>query len=158
MRWVVSILAVMTVTFLLTMFGVKSFNRFKPDDDERKTHPLEILSRSDRIDLARLLGEETGRRRPELPKLEDLPQLQIPERVSTGFVQLEVSVDADGRVSDAVVVTFDEICRKRRKDNDIPIIRYIGPARVIIGSFSVIPNGDASRFLCDLVAQINPAV
>jgi hypothetical protein len=104
MRWVVSILAGMTVTFLLTMFGVKSFNRFKPDDDERKTHPLEILSRSDRIDLARLLGEETGRRRPELPKLEDLPQLQIPERVSTGFVQLEVSVDADGRVSDAVVV------------------------------------------------------
>jgi hypothetical protein len=39
-----------------------------------------------------------------LPKLEDLPQLRIPKRVSTGFVQLEVSLDANGRVRDAVVV------------------------------------------------------
>ncbi len=104
MRWIVSILVAMVVTFLLTMFGVKSFNSYERYRDGRKTHPLEILSSSDRIDLARLLGEDVGRKRPEIPKLEELPRLQIPERVSSGFVQLEISVAADGSVRDAVVV------------------------------------------------------
>ncbi len=104
MRWAVSLLAGLAVTFVLLMFGVQSFNSFRADDDERKTYPLEILSSSDRIDLARQLGEDIGRKRPELPKLEDLPQLRVPKRVSTGFVQLEVSVEADGRVREAVVV------------------------------------------------------
>ena len=104
MRWVFSIFSAIVVTFLLTMFGVKSFNTYERHRDGRKTHPLEILSSSDRIDIAHLLGEDTGRKRPQLPKLEELPRLQVPERVSSGFVQLEISVAADGRVSDAVVV------------------------------------------------------
>lgn len=65
---------------------------------------LRLLTRSERLDLAEALGERPAGERPTLPPLEDIPPLQIPPRKEVGFVQVEFSVDAQGRVIDAEVV------------------------------------------------------
>ncbi len=65
---------------------------------------LRLLTPSERLDLAETLGEAPADGRPRLPPLEDIPPLEIPRRTEAGFVQVEFSVDARGRVTDAQVV------------------------------------------------------
>lgn len=65
---------------------------------------LRLLTPSERLDLAETLGETSANGRPRLPPLEDIPPLEIPRRMESGFVQVEFSVDDQGRVTDAEVV------------------------------------------------------
>jgi TonB family protein len=80
-----------------------AFGAFDRDDGHHAVD-VHILSSSERLDLAEQLGEGEDRRRPRLPPLADIPPLVIPKRAESGFVQVEVVVDADGRVVDAEVV------------------------------------------------------
>jgi protein TonB len=65
---------------------------------------VRLLTLGERLDLAEALGEPAANERPSLPPLEEIPPLDIPRRREPGFVQVEFSVDARGRVTDAEVV------------------------------------------------------
>lgn len=65
---------------------------------------IRLLTLSERLDLAEMLGEKRQDGRPSLPPLDEIPPLEIPRHKSAGFVQVEFSVDAQGRVTDAHVV------------------------------------------------------
>lgn len=75
-------------------------------DRPRGHHAVDVLplTKSERLDLAEALGERPVDRRPRLPPLEEIPPLEIPRHQETGFVQVEFSVDAEGRVTDAEVI------------------------------------------------------
>ena len=104
-RIIVSIALATVVVLIITAVVLNIYGAF--DDDEagsRKLHNLELLSASQRIDLAEELGLDTRPKRPELPAMEDIPVFELPRRGRSGFVQVEVVVDSDGRVTDARVV------------------------------------------------------
>ena len=122
---------------------VASLWAFGAFDGREGQHAVDVtmLSVSERLDLAELLGENEEHGRPSLPPLEDIAPLEIPRRDESGFVQVEFSVDASGRVTDAEVVrampagVFDnqalEIVRSRRYRPDS------GARRTEIVDFSV---------------------
>ena len=79
----------------------------QPQSDRPKGHhavDVRLLTLGERLDLAEALGEPAANERPSLPPLEEIPPLEIPRRREPGFVQVEFSVDARGRVTDAEVV------------------------------------------------------
>lgn len=95
--------AAATVVVLVLMVGALwGFGLFDQPEDELDAHPVELLSQSDRVDLGALL-------RPEVPQAPAPPPtpiepLEIPARQVSGFVQIEVETDAEGRITRAEVV------------------------------------------------------
>jgi len=93
-----------SVVVTALMVGVLwAFGLFEQPEDSLDTHPVELLSTSDRVDVAALLGQER-RALPERRPLREIEPLVIPDREVSGFVQLEVAVDETGRVRAAEVV------------------------------------------------------
>ena len=140
LRFTTSTALACIVVAALLVASLWSFGVF---DNREGHHAVDItmLSVSDSLDLAELLGENEEPGRPSLPPLEDIAPLEIPRRDESGFVQVEFSVDASGRVTDAEVVrampagVFDnqalEIVRSRRYQPDS------GARRTEIVDFSV---------------------
>ncbi|NGP52776.1 hypothetical protein [Thioalkalivibrio sp. XN8] len=92
-----------TMVVLALMVGVLwGFGLLDQPEDELETHPVELLSRTDRVDLGALLSRE--RPDPTPPPPPTVEPLEIPARQVSGFVQLEVETDAEGRVVRAEVV------------------------------------------------------
>ncbi len=104
-RIIISVALATVVVSILTAVGLNIYGAFEDDDaGSRKLHDLKLLSESQRRDLAAELGLDTRPKRPELPAMEDIPVFELPRRGISGFVQLEVAVDRDGRVTDAHVL------------------------------------------------------
>jgi TonB family protein len=102
-RWMVSVSAATVVVLTLMLLSLWVFGAF----DVEKLHytqSLRLLGEDERRDLAEELGEPRAGQRPSLPPLEEIPPLEIPRHRRSGFVQVEFSVDADGRVTQAEVV------------------------------------------------------
>ncbi len=103
LRWAGSVVVAAVVVAVLLIVGLWAFGAFDRDEGHHAVD-VHILSSSERLDLAKQLGEGDERRRPGLPPLEDIPPLEIPKRSESGFVQVEVVVDEDGAVVDAEVI------------------------------------------------------
>lgn len=76
------------------------------DDDMIEAHPVDLLLGYDQLDLKELLGEP----RYELPDIApppELPEFRPRSSEIRGFVMLSVEVDADGRATDARVLTAE---------------------------------------------------
>lgn len=92
-----------TVVVLALMVAVLwGFGLLDQPEDELEAHPVEVLSQTDRVDLGALLSPE--RPAPTPPPPPPVEPLEIPERQVSGFVQVEVETDAEGRVVRAEVV------------------------------------------------------
>jgi TonB family protein len=91
------------VVLALLVAALWAFGLFEKPEEVVYAHPVEVLSRSDRVDVAELIGADQ-RQLPRRPTPQPVEPLEIPRRQVTGFVQLEVAVDADGRVQSATVV------------------------------------------------------
>ena len=82
---------------------IRLFDDERRDPDAITAHPVQALG-YDSVDLAELLGEP----RYQLPDLEPPPALPPvaprAERQVSGFVMVEVPVDANGRATDARVI------------------------------------------------------
>lgn len=103
LRFIVSA-AIASVVVLTLMVGVLwGFGLFDRTEEVYYAHPVEILSQTDRVDVAELVGAGE-RRAPPQPAPREIEPMEVPERQVTGFVQLEVEVDGDGRVRHAEVV------------------------------------------------------
>jgi len=102
-RWIGPLLAATVVVLALLVASLWAFGAF---DIQRLhyTQSLRLLGDDERRDLATELGEAPASTRPTLPPMEEIPPLEIPQRPRTGFVQLEFTVGADGRVAEAEVV------------------------------------------------------
>jgi TonB family protein len=103
LRFLVSAAIASVVVLALLVASLWAFGLFEKPEEVVYAHPVEVLSRSDRVDVAELLGADQ-RQLPRRPAPQPVEPLEIPRREVTGFVQLEVSVDADGRVQGATVV------------------------------------------------------
>jgi TonB family protein len=91
------------IVFLLLVGSLYMFGAYDKEDGPRSQR-VELLSESARLDLAELFGETRKPERPRLPELADIPPLALPKRPQSGFVQIEVVVDGQGRVAEAEVV------------------------------------------------------
>lgn len=91
------------VVFFLTLFAASLVSRFQDEeDDELVAHPVSRLVGYSSLDLAELLGEP----RRALPELRPPPPaITLPDREVRGFVQLQVTTDASGKVVEAAVVS-----------------------------------------------------
>ena len=95
--------AAATVVVLALMTAVLwGFGLLDQPADELEAHPVELLSQSDRVDIGQLVGAD--RPRPPDPPPRAVEPLEIPARQVSGFVQVEVETDAQGRVTRAAVV------------------------------------------------------
>lgn len=132
------------VVTTLMIGALWAFGLFDRPEESIDTHPVELLSTSDRVDIAALLGQE-ARELPERRPVREIEPLVIPAREVTGFVQLEVAVDETGRVRAAEVVNalpagvyedraLDEV-RQRRYP-----ARPGGARRIEVVRFSVSPD------------------
>lgn len=101
LRFVGSFLgALVVVSFLLAM-GAKLFGMLEPQDATLIFHQVDLLSASDRRDLAGGLGAEP---RPGiLPPMSNIAPLEFRRSVH-GFVQLELSIGSTGQVTAARVL------------------------------------------------------
>ncbi len=102
-RWLSSVGVATVVVLTLMLASLWLFGVF----DVEKLHytqSLRLLGVDERSDLAEELGEAPASARPTLPPLEEIPPLELPRHSRSGFVQLEFTVDADGRVTEAEVV------------------------------------------------------
>jgi TonB family protein len=93
--------ATVVVATLMTLV-LWGFGLLDRPEDELEAHPVELLSQSDRVDIGQLVGAD--RPRPPEPPPRAIEPLEIPERQVTGFVQVEVETDAEGRITRAEVV------------------------------------------------------
>ena len=94
-----SVLASIVVLGMLVA-GMQFWGVFDEDERELDLQELRLLSAGDRKQLAELLGED-WRGAPPRPLLEEIPR--SPPLQRQGFVQLEVTVAADGSVEDVEV-------------------------------------------------------
>lgn len=94
------------VVLALTLIGaalIRLFDDNRRDPDAITAHPVSTLVGYDSVDLAELLNEP----RYQLPELEAPPPPLPPpraERRISGFVMVEVVVDAEGRAEQARVI------------------------------------------------------
>jgi TonB family protein len=103
LKYVVAAAVGSVVVFLLLVGSLYMFGAYDRKDGPRSQR-VELLSESERLDLAELFGETKEPERPRLPELADIPPLELPSRPKSGFVQIEVVVDGQGRVAEAEVV------------------------------------------------------
>jgi TonB family protein len=145
LRWASSVVVAAVVVAVLLIVGLWAFGAFDRDEGHHAVD-VHILSSSERLDLAKQLGEGDDRRRPVLPPLEDIPPLEIPKRSESGFVQVEVVVDKDGSVIDAEVIRA--VPSGVFEDQALEMIRTrgYGPGdagtRTEIVDFTVEPEGE----------------
>lgn len=93
------------IVFLLTVASASLIDwwddRERSDDPARNAQPVSTLTGYSAVDLAQLLGEP----RYSLPEPVALPPPPpLATRTINGFVIVEVSVDAEGRASEARVI------------------------------------------------------
>ncbi len=103
LRFGVSVVLACVIVFALLVGSLYVFGAYE-ERDGRRAHSVGLLSESERLDLAEMLGERVEPERPTLPALEDIPPLELPSAPQSGFVQVEVMVDDQGRVTSAEVV------------------------------------------------------
>jgi hypothetical protein len=103
MRFLGAALVATVVVGVLMVSVLWGFGLFERPERGIEAHPVELLSRSDRLDVAALVGADR-RQLPRPPPERPVEPLVIPPREVSGFVQLEVEVDEDGRVLRADVV------------------------------------------------------
>lgn len=104
LRFLVSATIASVVVLALMVSALWAFGLFDRGAEEViYAHPVEILSQSDRVDVAELVGAPQ-RPLPARPVERPVEPLVVPRREISGFVQIEVAVDADGRVQRAEVV------------------------------------------------------
>jgi TonB family protein len=95
--------AAATVVVVVLMVGALwGFGLFDTPEDELEAHPVELLSQTDRVDLGALLRPQPPQ--PPAPPPTPIEPLEIPAREVSGFVQIEVDTDAEGRITRAEVV------------------------------------------------------
>ncbi len=139
------------VVLIMTIVGLSLFGAFDKDQGrEIELHPLQLLTESQRIDFAEELGLDTRPRRPELPAMEDIPPFEVPRRHVSGFVQVEVEYDSEGKVTDARILDAAprgiyeqqalEQVRSRRYTPDSVNGRAIPGSRVEIVDFTIPPS------------------
>jgi TonB family protein len=104
LRFTFSVGIAAVIVFVLLVVCLWAFGAYDRAAEGPRSQRIDLLSESERLDLAEMLGEETGPQRPKLPELKDIPPLVLPSVPKTGFVQVEVVVDAQGRVTEAEVV------------------------------------------------------
>ncbi|MGH8495742.1 MAG: TonB family protein [Gammaproteobacteria bacterium] len=85
---------VVAVLFLAGMYAWGVF-----DEEERPLdfEEIRLLSARERLDLARLFGDDE-RVAPPRPSPDEIPRVVLPQRQVSGFVQLEVKLAPDGTV------------------------------------------------------------
>jgi TonB family protein len=103
LRYAVSVAIASVIVFLLLVGSLYMFGAYDREDG-RRSQRVDLLTDTERFDLAELLGEHPRSERPRLPELKDIPPLELPSRPQSGFVQIEVIVDGQGRVAEAEVV------------------------------------------------------
>lgn len=103
LRFATSAALACVVVAALMVASLWAFGIFDREEGHRAVD-ISLLSVSERVDLAELLGERSPDERPTLPPLEEIEPLEIPRRSESGFVQVEFSVDDAGNVTDAQVV------------------------------------------------------
>jgi len=103
LRFLVSAAIASAVVLAMMVSALWAFGLFDRAEEVIYAHPVEILSHSDRVDVAELVGAP-GRPVPARPVERPVEPLVVPRREVSGFVQIEVEVDADGRVQRAEVV------------------------------------------------------
>jgi TonB family protein len=133
------------VVLVMMVTALWAFGIFDREDEVTwYAHPVEVLSQSDRLDIARLLGEPERRTLPEMPPMREIPPMEVPERTVSGFVQLEVEVDPEGRVQRAEVVNamplgvYEEQALRQVRQRRYPP-REGGGSYVEVVPFSVSP-------------------
>jgi TonB family protein len=95
LKYAVLVAVACVIVFLLLVGSLYMFGAYDKEDGPR----------SQRVELlAELYGETRKPERPRLPELADIPPLELPKRPQSGFVQIEVVVDEQGRVAEAEVV------------------------------------------------------
>jgi len=104
LRFLFSAVIASVVVLGLLVASLAAFGLFDQPEETLYVHPVEVLSQSDRVDVAELIGAEQDRRLPERRVAPPIEPLEIPRREVSGFVQIEVEVDAQGRVREAQVV------------------------------------------------------
>ena len=104
LRFTLSVGIAAVIVFVLLVVSLWAFGAYERVAEGPRSQRIDLLSESERLDLAEMLGEDTGPQRPKLPELKDIPPLVLPSRPQTGFVQVEVVVDAQGRVAEAEIV------------------------------------------------------
>ena len=103
LRFVLSAAIAALVVLALMVSALWAFGLFDRGEEVIYAHPVEVYSRSDRVDVAELVGAPT-RALPAEPVTRPVEPLVVPRREVSGFVQVEVQVDAEGRVQRAEVV------------------------------------------------------
>ena len=145
LRWAGSVAAAAVVVGVLMVASLWAFGAFDREDGHHAVD-VHILSSSERLDLAKQLGEDDARRRPRLPPLADIPALEIPKRAESGFVQVEVVVDASGRILDAEVVRAVPSGVYEEQALEVVRARDYEPGdagrRIEIVDFTIEPEGD----------------
>jgi len=91
------------VVLVMLIGGLWLFGIFDTKERRPETHRVDVLTPSERLDLAEMLGE--GRRRlPAPPRPVEPLTVEVPSREVRGIVELEFSVAPDGSVSDVEVI------------------------------------------------------
>jgi TonB family protein len=103
LRFLLSAAIASAVVLALLVAALWAFGVFDREEEVIYAHPVEVLSQSDRVDVAELVGAPQ-RQLPASPVDRPVEPLVVPRREVSGFVQVEVEVDADGRVQRAEVV------------------------------------------------------
>lgn len=103
LRFLLSAAIASAVVLVLLVSALWAFGVFDREEEVIYAHPVEVLSQSDRVDVAELVGAPQ-RQMPARPVERPVEPLVVPRREVSGFVQIEVEVDADGRVQRAEVV------------------------------------------------------
>lgn len=104
LRFLVSAAIASAVVLALMVSALWAFGLFdRGEEAVIYAHPVGVLSQSDRVDVAELVGAPQ-RPLPARPVERPVEPLVVPRREVSGFVQIEVEVDADGRVQRAEVV------------------------------------------------------
>lgn len=102
-RLIGSAVLAVVVVFGMLLIGLKISGALDRSTDRRVFQRLDLLSEEQNAQLARLLGQDK-RRLPARPEIGDIPRIELQRRDLSGFVQLEVTVAPDGRVSDVEVL------------------------------------------------------
>ena len=142
MRFVVSFLGALVVVGLLLSVGVRLFTMFEPESVGLVFHEVDLLSGAEQREFGAELGLTA--RPGALPPLAEIPPLQFRRSVQ-GFVQLEVSVAANGQVTDARVLASTlppsyhqraiDVVRERRYSPDVVAGRPVSGQRLEIIEF-----------------------